>query len=69
MTTTEYRGYEIVPKRQWSSWCVAVYPTRADLPILTSSILRTLASRRKDAVTEAMQTIDGILSGRSKKDS
>jgi hypothetical protein len=35
MTTTKtchYRGYDIVPTRQWSSWCVGVYPTRADLP-------------------------------------
>ena len=29
MTTTEtcrYRGYDIVPMRQWSSWCVGIYP-------------------------------------------
>ena len=28
MTTTEtcrYRGYDIVPMRQWSSWCVGIY--------------------------------------------
>jgi len=65
MTPTEisqYRGYEIVPKRQWSSWCVGVYPTRADLPILTRSTLRTLAPRKADAVAEAKQTIDRILS-------
>jgi hypothetical protein len=68
MTTTkisQYLGYEIVPKRQWSSWCVAVYPTRADLPILTRSILQTLASRRVEAVAEAKQAIDRILSGRT----
>ena len=65
MTPTEisqYRGYEIVPKRQWSSWCIGVYPTRADLPILTRSTLRTLAPRKADAVAEAKQTIDRILS-------
>jgi hypothetical protein len=65
MTTTEvsrYRGYEIVPKRQWSSWCVGVYPTRADLPILTRSTLQTLTPRKADAVAEANQTIDRILS-------
>ena len=69
MTTTEisrYRGYEIVPKRQWSSWSVGVYPTRPDLPILTRSTLRTLAPRRADAVAEAKQTIDRILSRLSK---
>jgi hypothetical protein len=65
MTTTEipqYRGYEIVPKRQWSSWCVGVYPTRADLPILTRSSLPTLAPRKANAVAEAKQAIDRILS-------
>jgi hypothetical protein len=38
MTTTKpcrYRGYDIVPTRQWSSWCVGVYPTRADLPLFS----------------------------------
>src|SRR3977135_3458438 len=35
MTTTEtsrYRGYDIMPRRQWSQWCVSVYPTRSDTP-------------------------------------
>jgi len=59
---SRYRGYEIVPKRQWSSWCVGVYPTRPDLPILTQSTLRTLAPRKSDAVAEAKRTIDRILS-------
>jgi hypothetical protein len=52
MTTTEnlrYRGYEIVPRRQWSEWCASVYPTRADLPILSRSTLRTLRPSKKDA--------------------
>ena len=65
MTTqkpADYRGYDIVPKRQWSSWCVGVYPTRADLPLLTRSTLRTLASRKEDAVAEAKQSIDRVLS-------
>ena len=56
MTTTEtyrYRGYDIVPMWQWSSWCTGVYSTRADLPILPRSTLSTLASRKEDAVTEA----------------
>jgi hypothetical protein len=71
MSTIEisrYRGYQLVPKRQWSSWCVGVYPTRADLPILTRSTLRTLAPRRADAVAEAKQTIDRILSRLGKAD-
>ena len=24
----QYRGYEIVPRREWSQWCVSVYPMR-----------------------------------------
>ena len=64
MATTEtwqYRGYDIVPIRQWSQWCVGIYPTRADLPILSRSTLSTLAARKEDAVAEAKQKIDRIL--------
>jgi hypothetical protein len=64
MTTTgtsKYRGYEIVPMRQWSQWCVGIYPTRSDLPILARSTLSTLAPRKEVAVEEAKQKIDGIL--------
>ena len=64
MTTTgtnRYRGYDIVPTRQWSQWCVGIYPTRADLPILARSTLSTLAPQKKDVVAEAKQKIDRIL--------
>jgi hypothetical protein len=63
MTTpeTKYRGYDIVPMRQWSQWCAGVYPTRADLPILSRSTLSTLAPRKEDAVAEAKQSIDRLL--------
>ena len=64
MTRTEtyrYRGYEIVPTRQWSSWCAGVYATRADLPIMTQSILATMASGKKEAVVEAKHCIDRLL--------
>jgi hypothetical protein len=50
MTTAEirkYRGYDILPHRQWSQWCVSVYPTRADLPLLSSSTLRLWHHERK----------------------
>ena len=56
-----YRGYEIVPTCQWASWCVSIYTTRADLPLLTRSTLRTLASGKEEAVAEAKQSIDHFL--------
>jgi hypothetical protein len=59
--STQYRGYEIVPQRQWSSWCARIYPTRADLPIWTGSALETLATRKADAISEAKLSIDSIL--------
>jgi hypothetical protein len=64
MTRTErcrYRGYEIVPQWQWSSWCAGIYPTRADLPLLPRSTLEILAVRKEEAVAEAKQAIDQIL--------
>ena len=64
MTTTEhclYRGYDIVPRRQWSSWCVSVYATRPDLPILPRSTLRAVMARKEDALAEARKRIDQVL--------
>ena len=57
-----YRGYEIVPRREWSEWCVSIYPPVPDLPILPKSTLRTLAEARKDALSETKQRIDRLLS-------
>jgi hypothetical protein len=64
MATTEtwrYRGYKIVPMRQWAAWCAEAYPTRADLPFFARSTLRTLAPRKEAAVAEAKQSIDRLL--------
>jgi hypothetical protein len=60
--TRSYRGYDIVPRRQWSQWCVSVYPTRSDLPILSRSTLRSLTPRKEEAVREARKRIDRALS-------
>jgi hypothetical protein len=57
-----YRGYQIEPRREWSNWCVIVYPTRADLPMLPQSTLHTLTSRKDQAVEEARHRIDRALS-------
>jgi hypothetical protein len=56
-----YRGYDIMPKRQWSSWCAGIYPTRADLPFLPRSTLDILRSHRQDVVDEATRAIDHAL--------
>jgi hypothetical protein len=72
MSATEaiqYRGYEIITQRQWSSWCASVYPTSAHLPIVTRSTLRTLAARKMDAIGEAKQSIDRVLAGVVKRES
>jgi hypothetical protein len=62
--TSRYRGYDLVLRRQWSSWCVGVYPTQAELPILPRSALSTLAPRKADAIAEAKYAIDRVLSHR-----
>ena len=56
--TCRYRGYDIVPNRQWSQWCVSVYAARADLPLFSRSTLRTLAPGKEEAVAEPKQSID-----------
>jgi hypothetical protein len=60
MTTAEIRKYRGPPPM--AQWCASVYATRADLPLLTSSTLRTLAPRKEEAVAETKQRIDHILS-------
>jgi hypothetical protein len=70
MATTEtrrYRGYKIVPMRQWASWCADAYPTRADLPFLAQSALDTLAPRKEAAVAEAKRNIDRLLASIAKR--
>jgi hypothetical protein len=49
---------------RYRGWCVDIYPTRTDLPILPRLTLSTLATRGADAVTEAKHAIDRILSRR-----
>jgi len=62
MENCQYRGYQIEPRREWSNWCVSVHPTRPDLPLLSRSTLRSLTPRKEDALAEARESIDRILS-------
>jgi hypothetical protein len=60
--TCHYRGYDIVPTHLWSSWCVGIYRTRADLPIMSQPNLSTSTHLMDEAVDEAKQEIDRTLS-------
>jgi len=57
-----YRGYQIEPRREWSTWCVSIHPTRSDLPILSQSTLQSLTPQKDEALADAKQRIDRILS-------
>ena len=59
--TCRYRVYDIVPRLEWSKWCVTVYPIRSDLPILSHSTLRTLSVGREEALAAARRAIDRLL--------
>ena len=61
LETYQYRGYDIVPMWQWSSWCTGIYARRADLPIVSRSTLSTMAPEKDEAVAEAKHCIDQLL--------
>jgi hypothetical protein len=62
MESCQYRGYQIETRRQWSTWCVSVYRTHANVPILPQPNLLISTPRKDDAVAEAKQSIDRTLS-------
>jgi hypothetical protein len=45
--TYQYRGYDIVPMWQWSSWCTGIYASRPDLPIMSRSTPSPWRLKRK----------------------
>ena len=49
MENCQYRGYQIETRREWSNWCVSVYRTRSDIPILPQPTLHTTTPRMDDA--------------------
>ena len=62
MESCQYRGYQIETRREWSTWCIGVYRTRSDVPILPQPTFRTARILKTDAVAEAKQSIDRTLS-------
>ena len=58
---SRYRGYEIRLRQEWSNWCADIVPTRDDLPMITMSPLRTLASSPEGALAAAKQHVDEYL--------
>jgi hypothetical protein len=58
---SQYRGYEIRLRQEWSNWCAHIHPTRDDLPMLALSPLRTLSQSRKEALAAAKHNIDEAL--------
>jgi hypothetical protein len=58
---SQYRGYEIHLRREWSNWCASIHPTRPDLPILAQSPLRTLCLTKEAALVAAKRNIDETL--------
>ena len=50
MENHRYRGYQIETPREWSKWCVSVYPTRPDPPIAAINFahLDAVKGRRGD---------------------
>jgi hypothetical protein len=62
MEICRYRGYEMVPRCELSHWFVSIHPTRPDLPLSAHSTLTTRAGSKEDALTEAKERVDAILS-------
>ena len=58
---SQYRGYEIRLREEWSNWCASIHTTRADLPMLTLSPLHTLSFSREEALAAAKRSIDEAL--------
>ena len=58
----EYRGYLIEVQRNSFVWNVWVHPLRPELPILRKGSFQTAAADDRQAVAEAVQRIEQLLS-------
>jgi hypothetical protein len=59
-TTLPISRLRHLPKRQWSNWCVGIYPTRRP-SAFAATTLDILRPHIQDAVDEAKQAIDRAL--------
>jgi hypothetical protein len=57
----EYRGYKIEVERNGAGWCIWVNPLQADLPIMQTSSFHSLSANDSQAIAEAVQRIDQLL--------
>lgn len=64
---TQYRGYEIQLRQEWSNWCASIHPSRAELPLLAQSTLATLSRSKQEALAAAKRSIDAALTGSDKQ--
>lgn len=65
---SQYRGYEIRLREEWSNWCATVHPTRAELPMLGLSPLHTLSPSQEEALAAAKRNIDETLGHEPERD-
>jgi hypothetical protein len=62
MESCQYRGYQIETRHEWSSWCVSIYRTHSNIPILQKPTLHISAPLKDDVVAVAKRSIDQVLS-------
>ena len=58
----EYRGYLIEVQRNGAGWNVWVHPLRPELPIMRKGSFHTAVADDRQAVAEAVQRIEQLLS-------
>ena len=64
-----YRGYDILPKWQWGSWCVSIYATRSDLPLLAQSTLQILRAHKQDTMIRPNTRLITLWTGKTRSPS
>lgn len=57
-----YRGYQIELAKVSGDWRVSIHPTRPDLPILRQHSFRPISLPKGEALAQARNWIDRVLS-------